>query len=383
MSTSSSTTRRMSFARYFRLKDPARTTLMLSPEHDSQLFVDLKGASGGLRRAFQGVPQVVVEGDFGTGKSHALHFARSLAQAESDKYDTIFLTLSGFNNRTDFIAGIHRPLIGPLLDIVLADQKYAAEMMGVPVDTKVEPVQRALRDLLSPEATRVTAARAWLSASRTLTPSKALKAGYSMLLDEAMKPADLAMLYVSLARRWRSLTNRTLLLFLDEGESFSRLGNEDAQASLGAGLRQLLDATNDSLGIFIGLNTPQTRKGTHPMLRSDVRSRVRQSIVLPTLQDTALREQFIEGLWEKLAADRENPPFMLEREARHFVVHEIDAIRRQSLGDLQQASPTPRDMLLVLDLIARTAYFEQAPLPLSESTLRRWMGIPRQSVSAG
>ncbi len=166
-----------------------------------------------------------------------------------------------------------------------------------------EPVRLALRQLRAPSPERVTAARAWLNASRTLTPSKALKAGYPALLDEVVGPADLAALYVAFARAWREITRQTFVLFLDEGESFTRVVHEDAQASIGAGLRVLLDSTNDALGIFIGLNTPRTRKGTHPMLRSDVRSRVGRAIVLPTLQETAVggvgEGRFMDGLWEK------------------------------------------------------------------------------------
>jgi hypothetical protein len=69
--------------------------------------------------------------------------------------------------------------------------------------------------------------------------------------------------------------------------------------------------------------------------------------------------------------------------ARRFVVSEIDSIRRRVLRDAQLASPTPRDLLSVLDLIAHSAYLERAPLPLGEETVRRWFGVPRPVARTG
>lgn len=367
------------------LKDATRSTFKLNPERDTDLYIDLEGSIRAIRQALQSaVPKVVIEGDIGTGKTHALHYAAALARSSSPSREPVFLTLSGFESKTNFIAGMHRVLIGQLLELFLRDARVFDKMMAPHKDTDGLPAaaRKALTDLRSEEPDKATAARAWLCASRTLTPSKALKAGYSTLLDEVMGPSDLASFYVSLAARWKAVTERTLILFLDESESFSRVVHDDAQASIGAGLRQLFDSTNEHLGVFIGLNTPRVRKGTHPMLRSDVRSRATM-IYLPTLQEPALREHFLSALWARLATDPKLPPFMLNDGARRFVLDEIDTIRRRLLRDQSLASPTPRDVLSVLDLIAKSAYQERTKLPLDEDTLRRWIGVPRARALAG
>lgn len=375
------------FASYFRLKDGARRNFKLDPERDSGLYVDLDGAVDRLRRALEEeAPKVAIEGDFGTGKTHALQFVASLARGDRVRPRVpIVLSLSGFGHNTGFVEGVHRGVFEKLVALFLRDGKRYEAMLsttGLLGDLPVA-AQRALRQLQSPTPAEADAARAWLCASRTLTPSKALKAGYSALLAEVMQPSDLARLYVALAHAWRDQTGEELLLLLDEGEAFSRVQSEDAQASIGGGLRPLFDNTNRALGLFLGVNTPRARKGTHPMLRSDVRSRVTTHVLLPTLQSLPLRERFVDLLWRKLAADPTSRPFMLDSDARRFIIDEVDALRQRLLRDQQLASPTPRDLLNVLDLIAQIAWRAEAQLPLTEIDLRRWTGVARESVNAG
>jgi len=369
------------FASYLHLKEESRTSLTLDPQRDSNIYIDLHGTTKKITSALQGTPRVVIDGDIGTGKSHALFFIKHHVEEKKLPYTPIYTTFSGFESHTDFIAGIHRPVMTRLLGLFLDNLSIFDEMISAPsaLEGVVTQVQAALRAVRAP-GSRGVEARAWLTASRTLTPSKALKAGYSVMLDEVCPPSDLASLYVRLAERWHAITRKYLLLLVDEGESFTRVVNEDAQASIGAGLRQIFDSTNQHLGLFLGLNTPRTRKGTHPMLRSDVRSRVQRTITLPTLQERSLREQFISDLWENLALPTHIDSFFLDKDARRFLIDEIDPIRRRLLQDFQLASPTPRDLLAVLDLIAQAAFAERKKLPLDEATLRQWAGISRSTT---
>lgn len=380
MTTSIPLSERPSFAAYFGLKDTRRNNFKLDPERDWRLCVDLDGSiAKALNLLYRDdAPKAVFEGDFGTGKTHALRYiAGRAAELTPPAWEVIHLELSGFEARTTFISGIHRPLMGKVIDLLLSDREALRKMLEPPLQPLVD---KALRDLAGGQGESSTAARAWLSASRTLTPSKALKAGYPTLLDETMGPATLAELYTQLSQRWRDVHGRRWLLFIDEGESFSRVIQEDAQASIGAGMRRLLDPANQSLGLFLGLHTPRARRGTHPMLRNDVLSRVYDAYMrLPSLQDVAIRARFVEQLWARLALDPATGAFGLDRDAQRFVIEELDAIRRRIVPDAKLSSPTPRDLLTTLDLIARSAWTEQTRLPLTEETVRRWVGLSQRS----
>lgn len=366
------------FARYFRLKDERRTSFRLNTRVDAALFVDLDGLLPKTRKMLDGeerAPLAVFEGDFGSGKTHLLrHVERVMAPGLG--FQPLYLKLSGFERRSDFYT-LHRMLfpvileaVKPVLwdahrerDALFGDDRLATEVVHALRDLATRPIDKPAASAVQSES--------WLLGN--LTPSQAAKAGYPALLFQRAGPVQLVEIYKVLADFHRRATGRRLLLLLDEGESFTQVVDEDAQARIGQGFRELFDSENESIGLFLGLTTPRSRGGTHPMLRTDVRTRIggdRYHKLTP-LHTTDRRRQFMSRLWEQIA-DAGTLPFMLADDARDYVVEHLDDLRWLSSETKMAASPTPRDLLNVLSKIGRFALDQQLGLPIRAATLKAW-----------
>ncbi len=365
----------LSFARYFKLKESERDSFRLDPNKDAALYVDLDGVISRLRNELnKEAPQFVVQGDFGMGKSHILrHVEHHLV---GTKFRPVYLLLSGFQRRSDFYL-VHRAIINQLIPLI----RSALEL---PTDRR--PNIRA-QPLLSEDMCRAlsnltykASAEQWLSDSRVLTKAKAAKEGYGGTLTEKAQPADLIGLYKAISETYYQAFGQKLLLLIDEAESFARVLDPDAQASIGAGMRGFFDAENKSIGLFLGLNTPQTRGTTHPMLRSDVRSRVGdRRVELKPLNTTERIHSFIIELWPKLVDSSLKTgmgPFFLDQSALNLLENRLEDLRKQIYPEEELApSPTPRDLLEVLTKIGEGAVQTQQRPPLGASLIEKWFGL--------
>lgn len=366
------------FAAYFKLKDQRRTSFMLNPEKDATLYVDQGGLLEIARKVMQDTPpRAVFEGDFGTGKTHLLRYFEKKLAPEAG-WEPIYLKLSGFKARSDYIA-MHRRLLPRFLDRVkplihkAKDRKRLTDELGekdfgMGVIRAVDTIGHGLGFAPTPAAIR---AEAWLAAN--LTTAASLRAGYASLIQEVAGPVEFVLLYRILAAFYTEETGKKLLMLLDEGESFTRVTSQDGQAGIGQMMREFFDAENDSVGLIMGLTTPSQRGISHPMLRSDVRSRTQHYKVLPPLASTKSRDDFLTKVWYQLTDQRELLPFMLATDAHRFVISELDRLRPLTAeGRSLTHTPTQRDLLSVLTMIGKTAVDEKIPTPISAATLRSW-----------
>lgn len=373
------------FARYYKLKDPERTDFRLntSSDEDLKLYIDLDNLLPLLQRELgTAAPQFVIHGDFGAGKSHVLRYTERLLAPV--RFKAVYLVLSGFHRRSDFFQ-VHRQFASSLLPL-------AREALQAPGD-KVARVARlegitdnmrqALENLAIPgmgvPRPAAVDAEQWLSCSRGLTAARMAKAGYSRLLQEEAGPDQLVALYKAISEVYYDAFKRRILLILDEAESFTRVVDVDAQAHIGAGMRALFDTENRSLGFFMGLNTPRARLGVHPMLRSDVQSRVSaRQVELRPLSSPDRVARFVSELWPKLTHDPGLFPFHLDSSGLGLVERRIDELNRQLSPFDVQASPGPRDLLNILSHICQTAVEQKIAPPINAEMIAAWFGLGRR-----
>jgi hypothetical protein len=321
-------------------------------------------------------PQVVVTGDFGTGKSHVLrHIEKKLAPER--KIRPVYFQLGAFMRRASFV-DLHITVMEELLELVelnlarVPDVKSLLdEKTSLKGDTKAAFAQ--LADTTTPNARRAML-RSWLRGTGP-TPTQARKElGFSGRLFENPNPVTLVNLWKAAGELQRAVDGYTLMLLMDEGEAFSKMVSPDAQASMGSGLRTLFDTDNRSLGIALGLNTPTSRKGLHPMLQADVTSRLQgKQLGLQPLGDPARIRRFLEGLWERLRGPKASPALFDER-AMDFLATQLRELRNAISLRTQTLSPTPtqRDLMSVLRYIGEFALRDQKPPPLTRDMLVRW-----------
>lgn len=362
------------FAEYFGLKDRKRAGFELDPERDYSVFVDLDGIEDEIveRITEQGPPKLVVQGDFGTGKTHVLRFISSRLGG-ARKWTTIYKMLGGFQRKSNFrdlyttmMAQIE-PEILPRI-VALSTSGKLEKVIG---DALLQDVRRALQLLTDPKDAIRANARAWLLGTGP-TPTQARNLGLSGKLFEAADPVALMEIWKLCGRIVRATSNTTLVLVIDEGESFSRIVDPEAQAHIGSGLRGLFDVSNHDVGCLMGLNTPDVRQGIHPLLRSDVASRVNhRKILLKPLdgQDRVIR--FYSDLWRLISQN----PALLSARAAQFFGSRILEMHAAIAQEPRTNSTTQRKVVQVLDYIGHRAYAAQSPLPLPESALKGWFNL--------
>jgi hypothetical protein len=335
-------------------------------------------------------PRVVVEGDFGSGKTHLLR-AALLKQERS----VVWVELSGLHARTAWAGwdGLHATLLqGPLdawataIGMVSTRQIDAALQHTTLKD--VEDVRKALRDLLGPRSISGQPspaqldARAWFTASRTLTASAARKAGFSALAVEVLSPSRHAELLDVLARLAWDRDKERLgesaprpVLVIDESNSFANLRQGSAVSGLKDWTRALVDPDRSALGVIFGVVTPKHSFGAeHPIFRTDVRSRIPTHIVLPSLGDLDQTRQFLDALWAKVSRLQAVRPFRLKDDALRWLHQHLGSLRIHYLGIRSEslaADPSRRDLLRVLQ-IAGSAAAEEGIELITEADLQRW-----------
>jgi len=369
------------FADYFSLKDRNRDSFRLNPQKDAAIYVDLDGNLGELDKRLkdEGVPKFVVEGDFGTGKSHILR--RIQGQGCSNDQEPIYIELSGFGRRSDFLS-VHRQIMNGLLPELVKsliqlkedDIEQVAQARDLMQDIKTAFKVLARKSIGRSEPKDV--ARSWLLAGHSLSPAAIRKAGYPDRLSVLAGPVNLVTMYKAIGDLFERAFDRKLLILLDESESFTQVVDRDAQAQIGSGLRGFFDPENDSVGIVLGLNTPRARSGTHPMLRSDVRSRVgTRRIELKPLGEPQRIQSFIEKLWPQLTGDSTTLPFLLDRSAQDVLTNNLDELKSLLIFDRLAPSSTPRDVLELLSEIGRHAVNQRTQPPISAPHLNRWFAL--------
>ncbi|WP_437625459.1 hypothetical protein [Sorangium sp. So ce1151] len=369
------------FAQLFDLADPTRASFELSPEHDATLFIDLDDVIDWLEqrvRTGAPAPQLVVKGDFGTGKSHVLrHIEKKLAPERNIR--PVYFQLGSFTRRSSFF-DLHISVMGEFLEILENNLAQASSVQAFlqaqpALHHEIKDAIQKLADRNIPPDKRATV-RSWLLGTGP-TPTQARKEGFSGRLFERTSSVGLINLWKAVGELQRAVDGRLLLLLLDEGEAFSKMVSPDAQASMGSGLRTLFDPDNRSLGIALGLNTPTSRQGLHPMLQPDVASRLMdKELSLMPLGEPERVRRFIEGLWDQLRGPNAAPSL--------FDIGALGLVTTQ-LRDLSNAiflrrnapapTPTQRHLMGVLRYIGELALRDGARPPFNRKQLLRWFQL--------
>jgi hypothetical protein len=369
------------FAQLFDLADPSRVSFELSPEHDATLFVDLDNVIGWLEQRVNvdvPAPQVVVKGDFGTGKSHVLRYLEKKLAPER-KFRPVYFQLGAFTRRSSFF-DLHIAVMSEFLELA---EDNLARVPDLETFLQVQPslndeMKLALRRLAAkstPLAIRATL-RSWLLGTGP-TPTQARKEGFSGRLFERTSSFGLINLWKAIGELQRAVDGRSLLLLLDEGEAFSKMVSPDAQASMGSGLRTLFDPDNRSLGVVLGLNIPTTRQGLHPMLQPDVVSRLgNKELSLIPLGDPERVRRFLEGLWDRLRGPKAARE-LLDASALELVTTQLRDLSNAVFLRRNAPAPTPtqRHLMGVLRFIGELALRDGARPPFSRKQLLRWFQL--------
>jgi hypothetical protein len=371
------------FAEYFKLKDQGRSDFRLNPDRDADLYVDLDQILGKIRPNLAApAPKGVIEGGFGTGKSHVLHYIQRRLAPEH-RFEPLYVSLSGFNRKSDFYS-VHSQIMAVLLPVIeklMQRADYRREIIDeipyVSGDMKTALIGLSRASIPSFPQSDAVSARQWLMNSRLLQAKSASKAGYSGRVSEVIKPSGLVKLYRALSWLHHHVTQKRLHLLIDEGESFSRIVDEDAQVDIGAGLRDLFDSENNDIGVFLGLTTPRNRRGTHPMLRADVVTRVgsRHWHLQPLNTPDRIR-RFLDGVWRQLTTESASPNFLLEPAAVELLTTKLNAICRILIpADQLMADPTQRNLLDVLSLIGTSAVETHASSLIRARDIAEWLQL--------
>lgn len=370
------------FARYFKLKNPERKDFGLKTDdkEDLELYVDLDGVLDRLQSALNHeAPQFSIEGSFGSGKSHLLRYVEHFLAPP--KFAPVYVLLSGFSRRSDFKM-LHQQLMPRLMPLAKRAMREPGGDKAKRVENLTaasESMQRALRALALPElgapSSDARTAEAWLCAGSKLSAPDMSKAGYALTLIEEVGPAGVIQLYKAVSDLHYAVFQQRILVLLDEGEAFGRVVDVDAQAHIGAGMRGFFDSENHNIGLILGLTTPRARTGLHPMLRSDVQSRVaHKRLSLQPLTSDRVR-RFMSQVWPKLTRDHRSPPFLLDAAGANFVEHNIEQLRRLVPTDELSPTPVPRDLLNVLTQLGQAAVDQKLPPPIGVEHIRTWFGL--------
>lgn len=374
-----------SFGEHFSFADVHRSSFELSPEHDASLFIDLDSIIPWLSERFKPedhAPQVVINGDFGTGKTHVLRFIEKKLGPDKGMR-TVYFELDGFGRKSTFF-DLHIRVMSGLCDILESNlSRYKnlhkfltkAETSGL-LSSEMARAVRLLSDSSQTAETRALL-RAWLIGTGPTPTQARTKLALSGRLFERAGPAALVNLWKMVSELEYDTNGRSLVVLLDEGESFGRIVSPDSQAAMGSGLRTLFDASNRSMGIALGLNTPQSREGLHPMLRSDVRGRLTgKEFLLNPLNTPDRIRRFIVALWERLRS-KTAASALLDPEALTLLCQRLVALRDAiSLHQrVLSSTPTQRDLMRVLGFIGDRAFAEGVKLPLTRDLLLRWFQV--------
>ena len=389
------------FADFFSLREKGRSSFELDPQRDAELYLDLDGSWTEIEKVltnstYSEAPKLLIEGDYGTGKSHLLRKIEAFCKnAKPPTYLPIYLELSGFGRRSDYL-DVHKLVMRHILNCTrksLQTYVHNSENIkdkissilgdcGVAADDVVDTLLLlAAPSIGDTDSEIVRTAKKWLTGHKLLARERRM-INVQVNLAECCKPPELVGLCKFFAEIERRESKRTVLLLIDETEAFTAVVDPDAKASIGHGMRALFDPSNKSCGIFLGLNMPGARMSNHPILRRDVSSRMKnKKILLQPLNTEVRRGQFMTQLWPKLSTidpkeDSRVGPFLLTPDAQELIQKRLrdlhDALDTNS--ESSGTAPTQRELLAVLSLIGAIAREEQVR-PIDRSSIMKWLEL--------
>lgn len=365
------------FGDYFQLKQRQRTSFELNTDKDYDIFVDLDGIRSKVESITDDPYRLVVEGDFGTGKSHLLRFLEH--HLPDQRLRPFYVKLSGFGTKADFIL-VYRQIMDVLFPILVTDlsKLLRKDRLALKECLQDADLFRAFESYfilnITDSPDRRLAER-WIKADPDLRAQESTRFGYrSRLVNRP--PTQLVAAILSISKLYHQIKEKKLLLLLDESESFSRLTDDVSQANIATGLRELFDPENEYLGVVVGLNTPSSRSGHHPMLRSEVRTRLLGKYLrLRALDDPERILQFVRELWIQLAEDPESATFLLSEQSQILITRRIREWREVLDPKMEAKLPVvARDLTNILTVMGQQAVRLRIPPPIKTQQLKQCFG---------
>jgi hypothetical protein len=355
----------MKLAPYLGLRDPERDSLEPNAEKDVGLYVDLDElVPRCLARLAGKAPKLVILGDYGTGKTHLLHVLKH--EIDKDRFEPVYVKLDAFGKWAE-----SRHLHDNLLTALGPDRlQVAIRGAGTTDDADLRQAVVLLKDDPNDPV-----ARSWLLA-RKVTVAQAERARFSGPLHAYARGVKYAEIWRFLADGFRRASERELLFFIDESETFQQAVDQTRAADLGVAVREMFDTSNKSHGVVMGLTTPKGDPGrgfdqsTHPFSRSDVASRIMNIMFrLGRLDEEDRRRRFLTELLDRLLVNRQS--FLSADALEALVVHGPDWARN---AEVLNRVPVHREYVKLLDRIARVAHERGVQLPLTADYFRADFG---------
>lgn len=391
--------RRESFSEWFHLKDSGRSTFELDQERDAHMWCtepDLErrlrsGLEAGLRD--EGVPRLILYGEYGTGKTHALNHCKWLVEKQLRNTQNVIFRhhiWSGFDRRTRFL-DIYRETLDKALGMSLVRELVRSHFQNNSYKLHLpreldealgqdQDLVTTLRELAQPEhfpgmpaAKKTLVAWRWLK-GLALSSSERGNLGVSASLSERTTPVHLVRILELIGYLLKAQRGQRLVLLFDEGEQFNNLPTE-GRDDIAAAIRALFERQRQYVGILLAFWA--TREGPGDLIRSDVYSRLnpdQQVFELATLNQVEARRAFISAVLRELTKDDVSADFPFEPAALTLVSETCERLvagLEVNLPGLytSRREVTPRTVLIALNRVARLAYDLQVR-PISEAFLR-------------
>jgi hypothetical protein len=353
----------MTFAEYLGLVQPDRDTLEPNAERDPELYQDLDGNTADIERLVsKRAPKVVIQGQYGTGKTHLLHVAKSRL-LDPARFTPVYVKLEARGKVGDS-RYLHGDILAKLEAAGVLQHAYSAVFDPGEVDGNLKNAFELLR-----HDPKDADARAWLFAHGP-TPSQARKKGFSTRLADYAGGVQYEKIWRLIGDAYRRATELELVLLIDESETFQDTIDATRVADLGAAMREMFDTGNKSYGVLLGLTAPKARGQSHPLLRSDVATRIQNVLVsLRGFDGEVSRRRFLDGLIQSLLGPGRT---FLTGEALAFLATEGPELCAHFMVGVDR-DPVQREYVKLLDRLAQDAFRAKQPLPLDVHHLEQWV----------
>lgn len=377
------------FAEKFALRTSERTSFKLNSEKDFGIFASHQGIQAKLSEVLertQETPKLLVEGGWGSGKSHTLHHVAhvmlpALTVKTERRYRPVMLPQLALESKSKFADVLYRPTYLQLEEAFLTSLQGATswpdvDWHGIELPSFVHEaanlLQTATREgsKTDKERARFASLRAWFAAG-PITFSSTLKLGLGARLIDTATPDLYIRVLRAIARFVRKASGELPVLFFDEAASMRASNVLPVALKLNEGFRSLADPTNADLGLVLGLFRLPNRASS---LNNDVAERMSsQRVNLSDMTEVAHIREFMLSLNNQLAREFWFTDAGLTRFAENLIKSSVNPERPGSLS--------PRDLLDSLQALASKVLHDDLRLPLETETVSRLVPLPKRAVA--
>lgn len=372
-----------SLGTWFRLKDPARAGFEIDPASDAQLWCGPEAERSNLLTALldglsHSAPKLIFYGEYGTGKTHALHHCQYVLYNNplwKGRVHCVRVDWSGFTRRTRFsdlyretMRAIGQDLVAKLIRMHFAASPPTklegdlAEMLHTDQDlNRVLDAMHNGAGFWTGSRTELFAyAWRWLTCL-SVTQSQRNRLNVAATLLEEASPTRLVKLLRLWGRLLRIYEDKRLIILFDEAEQADVLRrNSDASNSFTSAIRGLYDREQSDIGVLLAFFGDTLHE--NGLVRPDTDSRIdhgRQVFAFGPLSTPAKRLEFLDRVLTSLGTVPLPYPFdsaarvFFAEQCESFLIGFDDEVSRLMT---RRGELTPRAVLMALDAVTRAAH---------------------------